>query len=190
MRTDDDHRQQQDREQAPHRDAFRALEVIARDSPELPAPHCVPHQQRADDQDDCADSPGLERSTATREPVRCPSRWTANMSPTDDSPVRGRPATPFCGEATSATGMRLRLWRPVRGMSRAGAAPNRRRQSAIRARDPAEVIPGTADRLHRNGLLAFDPAESPLAVTEQLEFVCVMLLDGGAVADADQNRVR
>ena len=44
--------------------------------------------------------------------------------------------------------------------------------------------------LHRDGFLALHAAESPLSVAEQFEFVCVMLLDGGAVADADQNRVR
>jgi hypothetical protein len=48
----------------------------------------------------------------------------------------------------------------------------------------------TGAALHGDWLVAFDPAESPFALAEQLEFVRVMLLDGGAVADADQNGVR
>jgi hypothetical protein len=49
-------------------------------------------------------------------------------------------------------------------------------------------LPGAG--LHGHWLVAPHPAESPFAVAEQFEFVCVMLLDGGAVADADQNGVR
>ncbi len=65
--------------------------------------------------------------------------------------------------------------------------------SSAQSRDGVKVsMPGSypAPRLNGDGLVALDSAESPFAVAKQLEFVGVMLLDRGAVADADHNGFR
>ena len=54
-------------------------------------------------------------------------------------------------------------------------------------------MPGSYPALRHTGgfrLAAADPPEPPFAVAEQFELVGVMLLDGGAVAHADQDGVR